>query len=674
MEADEARTEAAERLRAKTRELQPAASDKDAARLRALDRLKERTREQERAKAQLAEQERLAAAVAKAAAEEAEAEAQAHDAEAKRMREQAEEQRLRAKREEALIAQIARAREELEEQNRQKAAAANARMEIARKLMEQQRRYEAEQLEERRRHDENMERSREEEERRHREEEQRFREEEEARRREERQQRRREEEEAKEEEKNARLRAKQAQERARSRSAHASRAQARAAEGRAVLRARSKSVKTHREKAAALQAEVVALRDKMRERSDNRKTRDAERLRAKEKCTTFVDIDSSDDEAFVAWEAVSAEVKDLEIRYLETADLVRDYQDAQDSGYEDRMAALLADSKRARGPTWMDARRSLYGERARALQARRKAQTEADLAHANAVRAAIAKVAASSQGDKAADSVELSEFTQKALERLRAKEEEEADDARAAAASSQGDAGRNDAKLKYDSFFLKDSGRASTLGGLGAWSADPIVTPEQKSWDDDKWALRFLWLGGFEPSTGGANDVDQHGWLAVHYAIQCMVFWSKAVCVVRGLVDMMDEERLRAKIPPESRCPGYSALHLCAHGSDRLRQRWRVAELLLHRRCEVNSVDANQRTPLLLAAGTGVVDVARVLVEARADLTARDRNGKNAMDKAVASSGSMCAFLPAPSPTKHPRLFKPGTVLWTCEVAIHNLH
>ena len=188
------------------------------------------------------------------------------------------------------------------------------------------------------------------------------------------------------------------------------------------------------------------------------------------------------------------------------------------------------------------------------------------------------------------------------------------------------------------------------------------MTPEQESWDDEKWALHFLWLGGFEPSTAGASDVDQHGWLCLHYAIQCMVFWSKAVCVVRGLVEMMDVERLRAKIPPSARCPGYSALHLCAHGSDRRRIRYSVAQLLLQRRCEVNSVDAHERTPLLLAAGSGVVDVAEVLVAARADLTARDSHGKNAMDKAVSSSGSMRRFLPAPPPTKHPRLFKPGTL------------
>ena len=41
-------------------------------------------------------------------------------------------------------------------------------------------------------------------------------------------------------------------------------------------------------------------------------------------CTTFVDIDSCDDEAFDAWEAVSADVKELEIRYLEAADIARE--------------------------------------------------------------------------------------------------------------------------------------------------------------------------------------------------------------------------------------------------------------------------------------------------------------------------------------------------------------
>ena len=476
MDADEARMEVVERLRAKTKEMKLAASDKDAARLRALDRLKARTMEEERAKAQLAEQEALAAEAAKAAAEKAAAEAQAHDAEASRMREQAVQQRLRAKREEALIEQIGRLREEVEEASRKKAAAANARMEAARQRVEEQQRHDAEQDEKRRRHNELAERSRVEE-RRHREEEQRFRdelkarlhEELEARLHEERQRRRHEEERlrAKEDEKNARLRAKDAEERARSRSARASRAQKRAVEGRVVLRARSKSVKTHRQKAADLQAEVVALREKMRERDDKREIRHAERLRAKDMCTTFVDIDSSDDEAFDAWEAVSADVKGLEIRYLEAADIAREFQDSQDSGYEGRMAKLLADPKRFSDSTWADARRHLYGERARALQARRVGQTEADLAHAKAVRAAMANVvAASSQGDKAADSVELSEFTQKALERLRAKEEEEVEDARAAAASSQGDAGRHDAKFKYDSFFLEgfrqNSGRGKS--------------------------------------------------------------------------------------------------------------------------------------------------------------------------------------------------------------------
>ena len=46
-------------------------------------------------------------------------------------------------------------------------------------------------------------------------------------------------------------------------------------------------------------------------------------------CTTFVDIDSSDDEAFDAWEAVCADVKELEIRYLEPADIARSHSDSR---------------------------------------------------------------------------------------------------------------------------------------------------------------------------------------------------------------------------------------------------------------------------------------------------------------------------------------------------------
>ena len=71
---------------------------------------------------------------------------------------------------------------------------------------------------------------------------------------------------------------------------------------------------------------------------------------------------------------------------------------------------------------------------------------------------------------------------------------------------------------------------------------------------------------------------------------------------------------------------------------------------LLEREADVNVKDDAGRTPLHLAAGTGVVDAAKVLVEARADLDARDSHGRNAMDRCVRSSGKMseCPSPPLP--------------------------
>ena len=47
------------------------------------------------------------------------------------------------------------------------------------------------------------------------------------------------------------------------------------------------------------------------------------------------------------------------------------------------------------------------------------------------------------------------------------------------------------------------------------------------------------------------------------------------------------------------------------------------------------------RTALNFAAGTGQVDVVRVLVEARADINIVDAYGKNPLDKAIGSSSTM---------------------------------
>ncbi len=62
---------------------------------------------------------------------------------------------------------------------------------------------------------------------------------------------------------------------------------------------------------------------------------------------------------------------------------------------------------------------------------------------------------------------------------------------------------------------------------------------------------------------------------------------------------------------------------------------------MLKRDADVNARDMQGRTPLHLAAGTGVVDVAKVLVHYGSDIHAVDKAGKNALDKARGCSGQM---------------------------------
>ena len=62
---------------------------------------------------------------------------------------------------------------------------------------------------------------------------------------------------------------------------------------------------------------------------------------------------------------------------------------------------------------------------------------------------------------------------------------------------------------------------------------------------------------------------------------------------------------------------------------------------MLKRDADVNAADLQRRTPLHLAAGTGVCDVAETLVQYRAAINIVDNFGKNALDKAMGNSGQM---------------------------------
>jgi len=245
----------------------------------------------------------------------------------------------------------------------------------------------------------------------------------------------------------------------------------------------------------------------------------------------------------------------------------------------------------------------------------------------------------------ASHGVVLADFTNKVLERLRARDEEQA--AQAAVGRSQAGARPTyqpvatiSAKEKYLAYFLQGTGRNVEGGALGAWSPEPTLMPGQSPWTANDWTTFWLELGGFEPSQEGANMADLNGWLPLHYALQATVYWSQAEKVVRGLITMMSLDRLQAKTTG-GRPMGYTPLHMVANGSDRLMVRAQLCQLLLERRVRVDPEDNEGRTPLHLAAGTGVLDTAKVLVAAGANVHHLDNRGRNCLDKCTGSSGRM---------------------------------
>ena len=110
-----------------------------------------------------------------------------------------------------------------------------------------------------------------------------------------------------------------------------------------------------------------------------------------------------------------------------------------------------------------------------------------------------------------------------------------------------------------------------------------------------------------------ASQVDKDGWTALMHAANFLVYWSHAVPTVRGLIEKMSAADVNLAATG-GRCIGYTALHLVCQNSDRMKKKAELTELLLRRGAKVDARTPTGSTPFLFAAGTGVVDVAQVLV------------------------------------------------------------
>ena len=79
--------------------------------------------------------------------------------------------------------------------------------------------------------------------------------------------------------------------------------------------------------------------------------------------------------------------------------------------------------------------------------------------------------------------------------------------------------------------------------------------------------------------------------------------------------------------------PGdWAALSICCNSRDEANERITICEMLITARADLEIENANGATPLLNACASGSWSVVEVLLARGADINARNKNGKNALD------------------------------------------
>ena len=192
----------------------------------------------------------------------------------------------------------------------------------------------------------------------------------------------------------------------------------------------------------------------------------------------------------------------------------------------------------------------------------------------------------------------------------------------------------SNAGQRIRTWWAEQIGRTVYEGPGGTTAPEPGLEPRQQTWGMHEWAEWWLEMAGFQE----AQEFDNDGWTALHHACQAMAYWGKAYLVVEGLVHRMSPWWLCAKTWG-GKPSGWSALHMLANGSDKCLQGGRLVVLLLHWNAEVDSEDWTGRTPLHLAVGTGVTDVARTLVQWNADFWKTSHDNRNIADRCGTGEG-----------------------------------
>ena len=104
-------------------------------------------------------------------------------------------------------------------------------------------------------------------------------------------------------------------------------------------------------------------------------------------------------------------------------------------------------------------------------------------------------------------------------------------------------------------------------------------------------------------------------------------------------------ERSLALKTTGSQPKGYTALHFLCDGSSKHFSNASHVAALLRYKAPIEARDANGNTPFLLAVGTGLTDVARILIQNECDMEATNARGMGAWQRAKRSSPDMARML-----------------------------
>ena len=129
----------------------------------------------------------------------------------------------------------------------------------------------------------------------------------------------------------------------------------------------------------------------------------------------------------------------------------------------------------------------------------------------------------------------------------------------------------------------------------------------------------------------GPLSVDSNGWTLLHHAAVQSQHTRGMFEVVRGLLDAVPVEVVDQRTGG-STPTGWSALSLVSNARDAANERAEIARLLVEWRADLETRNPHGATPLIGACACGNWSCVRVLLDARANHFATNNNGRNALD------------------------------------------